>query len=725
MRQFYMGLLILAYGCASDTRAPSTKNMSAYLSEKRDSAMASVNFPYYHDQVIKRMEDEKKGKPLPLIGNLIYKYGLALLMKGQNEKCILEMKKFIDRAFGQSEITPQSAPFYKVLALAHFRLGEVTNCIHDHSPQSCVVPIKGGGFHSFPEGVENAIPIYEKLLGFDSLDYQSKWFLNVAYMTLDRYPDQVEVTYLIPETLFQSHVDFPAFENKSMQANVALNNHAGGSIIQDFNNDGLQDIFTTGYSLSDQCALFINNGKGSFNNETKQWGLEGLTAGLNTLQADFDNNGFTDILILRGAWLGESGDLPNSILFNNGKRFEDKGLKTFGASYFPSGSAAIADFDLDGYVDIFFANEFNNTREEMNCQLFRNLDGKTFKNVSSNIGLEISDFVKGAVWGDINNDSYPDLFLSIYGNENKLFVNRQDENGKNFFEDITEKSGVKEPVYSFPCWFWDFNHDGFQDIMVFGYDNRESYLISDHYLKELLSSDLLGETPRLYLNNGDETFTDYSDEAGLKKSIYAMGANYGDLNNDGFLDFYAGTGEFNLWASVPNQMFLNVDGHRFEDVTFAGGFGQIQKGHGVSFGDLDNDGDQDIYHQVGGAAESDVFHNMLFENPGFPNKWISITVEGVTANRSGIGTRIELEVKDETDRLRTFYHYINSGGSFGSNTLRAEIGIDASKNITKIRVIWPDDKVTIQTFQDVLPNRHYYLRQGEKLKYNDLKTVSF
>ncbi|MEM6738315.1 MAG: ASPIC/UnbV domain-containing protein [Bacteroidota bacterium] len=86
---------------------------------------------------------------------------------------------------------------------------------------------------------------------------------------------------------------------------------------------------------------------------------------------------------------------------------------------------------------------------------------------------------------------------------------------------------------------------------------------------------------------------------------------------------------------------------------------------------------------------------------------------------------MELEVKDETDRLSTFYHYINSGGSFGSNTLRAEIGIDAAKSITKIRVIWPDDKTATQTFQDLIPNHHYYLRQGEKLKYNDLETVSF
>jgi hypothetical protein len=105
----------------------------------------------------------------------------------------------------------------------------------------------------------------------------------------------------------------------------------------------------------------------------------------------------------------------------------------------------------------------------------------------------------------------------------------------------------------------------------------------------------------LYHNNGDGTFADVSHAAHVDKIVLAMGSNYGDLDNDGFLDFYLGTGTPDLTMLIPNRMFRNAGGKSFQDVTSSGGFGHLQKGHGVSFGDIDNDGDQDIYEDMGGA----------------------------------------------------------------------------------------------------------------------------
>ena len=104
-------------------------------------------------------------------------------------------------------------------------------------------------------------------------------------------------------------------------------------------------------------------------------------------------------------------------------------------------------------------------------------------------------------------------------------------------------------------------------------------------------------------------------EAGLHTVMQVMGLNYGDLDNDGWLDFYAGTGNPDFHTLVPNRMFRNDGGRRFQDVTTAGNFGHLQKGHGIAWGDVDNDGDHDIFEQMGGAYQADRAYSALYENP--------------------------------------------------------------------------------------------------------------
>ena len=197
----------------------------------------------------------------------------------------------------------------------------------------------------------------------------------------------------------------------------------------------------------------------------------------------------------------------------------------------------------------------------------------------------------------------------------------------------------------------------------------------------------------------------------LEKSIFAMGANFGDLNNDGFLDFYLGTGSPDFDAVVPNRMFLNKGGKYFEEVTSAGGFGHIQKGHGIAFADIDQDGDQEIYALMGGAFQGDGFTNVLFENPGFGNNWITIALQGVSTNRSAIGTKIELMM----DNNQKIYHTVGTGGSFGSSSLQAEIGLGSAKSIKKLTVYWQNSETT--TFENVPVNQKIHITEGEK-KYH-------
>tara|TARA_B000000532_G_scaffold90865_1_gene72725 strand:- start:217 stop:687 length:471 start_codon:yes stop_codon:yes gene_type:complete len=132
-------------------------------------------------------------------------------------------------------------------------------------------------------------------------------------------------------------------------------------------------------------------------------------------------------------------------------------------------------------------------------------------------------------------------------------------------------------------------------------------------------------------------------------------------------------------------MFLNIEGKYFQDVTFHGRFGNIQKGHGVSFGDIDNDGDQDIHAVMGGAYEGNVYQNSLYENPGnWNNPWIGIKLIGTQTNWAAIGSKIIIETIEKEVIHRT----ISSGGSFGGNPFREFIGLSNTKGISKITIIW-------------------------------------
>src|SRR5262249_20660034 len=178
----------------------------------------------------------------------------------------------------------------------------------------------------------------------------------------------------------------------------------------------------------------------------------------------------------------------------------------------------------------------------------------------------------------------------------------------------------------------------------------------------------------LYHNNHDGTFTDVAKQAGVHKLMWGMGINYGDLDNDGWLDFYVGTGNPELAFLTPNRMFRNNEGKGFQEVTTAGGFGHLQKGHGISFADLRNFGKQDIFESMGGIYDGDTAYDVLYENPGFENHWITLKLEGVRSNRSAIGARIKVLTTEE-GKDRTTYRTVGTGGSFGANPLRQEIGL--------------------------------------------------
>ena len=190
-----------------------------------------------------------------------------------------------------------------------------------------------------------------------------------------------------------------------------------------------------------------------------------------------------------------------------------------------------------------------------------------------------------------------------------------------------------------------------------------------------------------------------------------MGSNFGDLDNDGFPDFYLGTGYPGYEGLMPNLLFHNRGGTGFSDVTTAAGLGHLQKGHGVAFADFDNDGDQDIFVELGGAFAGDAFGNALFENPGFGNHWITVKLLGKRSNRMGVGARIRIEIQEAGTR-RSVYKWVNSGGSFGANPLRQEIGLGQATSIELLEVFWPTSG-QIQRFRDVALDQFIEITEGQ------------
>ena len=198
----------------------------------------------------------------------------------------------------------------------------------------------------------------------------------------------------------------------------------------------------------------------------------------------------------------------------------------------------------------------------------------------------------------------------------------------------------------------------------------------------------------------------------LVKFTMPMGINVGDLDNDGFPDFYLGTGYPNYEGIVPNFMYWNRGGRRFSDVSVAGGFSHLQKGHGIAFADFDNDGDQDVFEQMGGAFPGDGFADVLYENPGFGNHWLKVRLVGVESNRFGIGARIRCDVVED-GQTRSIFKWVNSGASFGCNPLRQEIGLGKSARVAHLEVYWPVSD-TRQTFDDVPGDTGIEITEGAK-----------
>ena len=674
------------------------------MCEIRKKSYSTILDQLEKNQLRMNAEGLAQGGPLDQIET---HYALANLYsyKGTMDKAVAQWETAYQIASTQ---LPGAMPeLEEVLGIAYLHKSEMENDVYRNPGDRCIFPPQPGMRYEKTSDSEEAVEYLTKYLERKPDAYDIEWLLNVAYSTLGTYPGGVPQKYLIAPSIFKSEENVGRFKDVAAAAGIKTYDESGGIIVDDFENDGLLDVVLSDF---DQCAplhFFHNNGDGTFTDRTVEAGLSDQLGGLNLLQTDYNNDGCLDILVLRGAW-----EFPQrkSLLRNNcnGTFTDVTAASGLAEPATDTQTAVWADIDNDGFLDLIVGNE--NTP----LQLFHNNGDGTFTDISHAAGVDRVGFTKAIAAADYDNDGYVDFYVSNLNGDNFLFHN----NHNRTFTEVALEAGVQKPWQSFAAWFFDYDNDGWPDLFVTSY-----YVSVDESVRTYLGFPRNAETLKLYRNLGDGTFKDVTAEVGLDKVFMSMGANFGDIDNDGYLDIYLGTGNPSYSSLLPNVLLRNHDGKYFVDVTASSGTGELHKGHGVAFADLDNRGFEDLLEEVGGAVPGDAHAFRLFENPGNGNDWVNLHLIGVKSNRAAIGTRIKVTVENEGRGQRSIYRTVSSGGSFGASPLQQHIGLGKSARIIDLEIWWPASN-TRQHFSNVATNQFLEIKEFAK-NYTKLERHPF
>jgi hypothetical protein len=614
----------------------------------------------------------------------------------------------IERALEQARTLPQFrsqlARFHYWRGLAWLRRAEIENCVTRHNPACCIWPLEGGGVHGLRAPAATALSAFLDFLELQPDDFGVQWLANVAAMAAggeeNGLPERFRFGRGGAPASRSTALGVPRFVDRAPALGIEILDLAGGAIVADVDGDGFLDLVTSTSDPDGPMKLWKNLGNGRFADRSQASGLARQLGGLNCTQVDYDDDGDVDIMVQRGAWLMDDGRIRRSLLRNDGRGgFEDVTAQVgLAEPAYPSQAAAWGDFDGDGDLDLYVGNE---SRVEIGprpggdfpSQLFRN-DGGRFTDVARQAGVTNDRYAKGVAAGDYDDDGDLDLYVSNVG-RNRLYRN----DGGMRFTDVAEELGVTEPGgRSFACWFFDYDHDGRLDLFVAGYQATLAEIAGDTLRREGRTGVATGgELPRLYRNLGGR-FADVTRAAGLDLVTLPMGANFGDVDGDGWLDLYLGTGGPDYELLIPNVLLRNDGGRRFVDRTTASGLGHLQKGHGIAFADLDHDGDQDLFHQLGGFYPGDRYYTALYVNPGTGARFVVLELSGTTSNRMAIGARIEVEIATPGGP-RILHRAVGAVSSFGGSTYRQEIGLGDATAIRRVTVRWP--RGAVQRFTGV------------------------
>ena len=503
--------------------------------------------------------------------------------------------------------------------------------------------------------------------------------------------------------------------------------NGGGVALFDCNNDGKLDIAVVRDSSIERnlaggdlmVTLYQQDGTGNkihFSDVTASSGMltKGWATGLAV--ADFDNDGLPDLYV--------SG-YGHNVLYHNlgGCKFEDVSAKAGVAGGGFSAGAAWADYDRDGNVDLFVARYVSTDVHHLpdpkttlykgvlvelpdgmpgeTDLLYRNRGDGTFEEVSKKAGVSNPQKLHGmgVVWGDYDGDGWPDLFVTNDGAYNYLFHNLR--NGT--FDEIGLASGTASgedgQVYgNMAADFGDFDRDGKLDLFVTRYGRQPA---------------------SLFWNQGHDEFADLASRVGLSAKTFwpvKWGTGFGDFDNDGWPDILIASGNFSsLLDGLPDeppykeplQLFRNLGDKSFEEIADKSGMnaGPAQSRRGTAFGDVNNDGNLDVL-VFNVAGPPSLFLNETKNH----NHRILLRLIGVRSNKMAIGARVIVTTADaaQVDEVR-------GGGSYlSSNDTRLHFGLGKSTSIRNLEVRWPSG--SIQSFHDLACDALYEVTEGQSIR---------
>jgi hypothetical protein len=497
----------------------------------------------------------------------------------------------------------------------------------------------------------------------------------------------------------------------------------GGVAALDYNNDGCMDIFfSNGAELPSlrkstpefHNRLYRNNCDMTFTDVTDAAGLRGAGYSMGAAAADYDNDGYADILVT---------GLSGAVLYHNrgNGTFEDVTSKTGLAGSGTKGwsvSAGWFDYDNDGYLDLFVTSYVEWKAGDDNCaseggkpfychprvykplpnRLYHNDRNGTFTDVSKSSGvLDHAGKGMGVAFGDYNNDGLTDVFVANDSVPNFLFENL----GKGAFREVALESGV---AYAF--------HGGAvagmgADFRDFDDDGRDDIVLDAMYFEEF----------PLYRNLGPPRFfSDVTVSSGLAlatRNLTGWGLGMYDFDNDGRKDLFFATSHFpgsepviHSDAAIPNHVLRNAGSGRFEDVSHAVGrdFQAPALYHGAAFADFDNDGRIDaVVTAVNSPAR-------LFRNVSQgTSHWIALRLQGTASNRDGLGARVRVTLPNGEN------HYNRAGTSVGyasSSEPLVRFGMGPYPVAQEIEIRWPGGRK--QVLKEIMGDRVLTLREPSR-----------
>ena len=532
--------------------------------------------------------------------------------------------------------------------------------------------------------------------------------------------------------------------------------NGGGVAIGDINGDTLADIYFSANMGPNK--LYLNKGNFKFEDISASAGVEGTRAwSTGVTMADINSDGHLDLYVCN------SGDVhgdnkSNELYINDGRgkfteQAEKYGLNDEGYST----HAVFFDYDKDGDLDMYLLNNsyqaigsFNlrdnkrNIRdEEGGDKLFRN-DNNTFTDVSEEAGIygSVIGFGLGITVGDINDDNWPDIYVSNdFFERDYIYINNQDGT---FSEDLEERM-TSISAASMGADMADINNDGRPDIFVtemlpgsderlktkttFDDWDRYNYNLNNGYFHQYNRN-------MLQLGESDHSFTEVGRHMGVHATDWSWGALITDFDNDGWKDLFVANGihqdltdqDFlnyiadgdvmksmiqdsvvnyeKLLSAIPsnkikNYLFHNNEGQSFENKADDWGLGTPSHSNGSAYGDLDNDGDLDL------IVNNVNMPPFVYRNNTENQNWIQFKLIGENKNTQAINSKIEVKTNEGTQ----FFEFMPQKGFQSSMDYITSVGIGNNTEVKEVKITWPNGTNTI--LNNIAINKRHVIKQAD------------